>query len=343
MKDFLRLITPFFYGTEKSYARWAGLFLMFLTQSTIAFGYFFVQWNKRFFDALESKDSSRFFEESLVFLGLALAIVLINSMSRYYGQKYAFRWRIWMTQNALTTWLHDPKRGELEGSDQRIQEDLMRFTTIFERFFLDGLNSLLLIIMLIPLLFATASSLTVGNFNLAWTILFVAVGYTLLGILVSAKIANPLIQLEYDNQRLEAELRYNLVHVRDGAQKTSGFFDVILGKLQGNYYKTYNRQKYFNVWQKFYDQLSFMIPFVLLASNYLNGLITLGVLMQIKSIFSRIRNAMAYLLDHYAELTEMLAISKRLVEFYHAANITFPHQVTLDDDLAKQIKPNFNF
>lgn len=30
---------------------------------------------------------------------------------------------------------------------------------------------------------------------------------------------------------------------------------------------------------------------------------------------------MAYVLDHYTELTEMLAISKRLVEFYDAAKI----------------------
>jgi len=47
------------------------------------------------------------------------------------------------------------------------------------------------------------------------------------------------------------------------------------------------------------------------------------MLMQIRSTFSRIRNSMAYLLDHYTELTEMLAISKRLVEFYDLAQIKF--------------------
>jgi peptide/bleomycin uptake transporter len=75
------------------------------------------------------------------------------------------------------------------------------------------------------------------------------------------------------------------------------------------------------MWQKAYDQSFFLIPYALLASNYFSGLITLGMLMQIKSTFSRIRNSMAYILDHYAELAEMLAISKRLAEFYAAAKI----------------------
>lgn len=140
-------------------------------------------------------------------------------------------------------------------------------------------------------------------------------------MLVSAKIANPLINLEYQNQKLEAEFRYNLVHVKDGATKPHSFFKGLLHQLSNNYQLIYSRQKNFNLWQKAFDQFSFVIPYLLLAGSYFSGLLTLGMLMQIKSTFSRIRNSMAYLLDNYAELTELLAVSKRLIEFYKASDI----------------------
>jgi vitamin B12/bleomycin/antimicrobial peptide transport system ATP-binding/permease protein len=321
MKDFLRLIIPYFYGTDKKYARWCGLILLLLSQVSTSFGYLFIQWNRRFYDALEARNYSAFVREELIFAALAVIFVLSFSLTRYYGQQYALRWRMWMTNTALAKWLHDEKRGQLEGSDQRIQEDLMRFTMIFERFFLDCFNAVLLILLLTPMLFMQTKDLYILGLPLGFVIFGVSVFYTVLGMFISAKIANPLINLEYDNQKLEAEFRYNLVHVRDGATKSHGFFKSLLESISINYNKIYGRQKHFNLWHKAYDQFSFLIPFMLLATPFFGGFLTLGMLMQIRSTFSRVRNSMAYLLDHYTELTEMLAISKRLVEFYDAAQI----------------------
>lgn len=321
MKDFLKLVIPYFYGSEKRYARWMGLWLLVLSQASTAYGYLFIQWNRRFYDALELRDAMGFYKESGVFMLLVVFYVLTFSLTRYYGQQYALRWRMWMTNSALGKWLVDEDRGKLEGSDQRIQEDLMRFTTIFERFFLDCFNAILLIILFTPLLFIETRGLTLFGIQLGWVVFGSSIIYTLIGMVVSAKIANPLIQIEYNNQKLEAELRYNLVHVRDGAQIKHSFFTTLLQGITGNYGQMYKRQKHFNLWQKTYDQCSFLLPFVLIGPSYFSGLITFGALMQIKSTFSRIRNSMAYVLDHYTELTEMLAIAKRLVEFYSSAEI----------------------
>lgn len=321
MKDFFRLVTPFFYGSERKYARWAGLWLMVLSQCSTAYGYLFIQWNKRFWTALETRNGPDFFHECLIFLIIVVFYVLTFSLTRYCGQKYALRWRLWMTNSALGSWLHDPKRGELEGSDQRIQEDLMRFAIIFERFFLECVNAVLLILLFTPLLFTETNGLKLFGISQGWILFGASVLYTCIGMLISAKIANPLIKLEYDNQKLEAELRYNLVHVRDGEDKPQSFFSSLMEGISTNYYQIYGRQKNFNLWQKTYDQFSYLIPFLLIGASYFSGAITLGALMQVRSTFSRIRNSMAYLLDHYTELTEMLAISRRVVEFYAAANI----------------------
>jgi putative ATP-binding cassette transporter len=321
MKDFLKLVIPYFYGTDKKYARWGGILLLLLSQLSTSFGYFFIQWNRRFYDALEARNYAAFTREEVIFIGLALTNVLAFSLTRYYGQQYALRWRMWMTNSALAKWLKDENRGQLEGSDQRIQEDLMRFTLIFERFFLDCFNALLLILLLTPMLFIQTQELYIIGLPLGVVIFSVSVFYTMIGMFISAKIANPLIDLEYNNQKLEADFRYNLVHVRDGAVKTHTFFESMLESISINYNKIYGRQKHFNMWQKAYDQFSFLIPFMLLATPFFAGFLSLGMIMQIRSTFSRIRNSMAYVLDHYTELTEMLAISKRLVEFYDTAKI----------------------
>lgn len=342
MKDFLKLIIPYFYGSEKRYARWMGLLLVLLSQAATAYGYLFIQWNRRFYEAIETKNAAGFYKESAIFMAIVMFYVLTYSLTKYCGQKFALRWRMWMTNSALSKWLYDEKRGQLEGSDQRIQEDLMRFTTIFERFFLDCFNAVLLILLFTPLLFTETRSLTLFGIKMGWILIGASILYTAIGMFVSAKIANPLVQLEYNNQKLEAELRYELVHVRDGAKRNPSFFQVLLNGISGNYYQIYNRQKNFNLWQKFYDQVSFLLPFLLLSTSYFTGLITFASVMQIKSTFSRIRNSMAYLLDHYTELTEMLAISKRLVEFYQAANIDLRAEAIMESTVVGTQMPALN-
>lgn len=321
MKNFIHLIAPYFVSNKKHYARWGLLLLVLLSQCGTGFGYLFIQWNRRFYDALEAHNAKLFLQESMVFAGLAVAHVIVYSITKYFSQQYALKWRIWMTTAALVSWVHNPKRGDLEGSDQRIQEDLMRFTLLFEKFFLEFFNSLLLIILFIPLIFSATKMLYLGTLPLGWILIIVAIAYTGLGMYISAKIANPLVQLEYDNQKLEAEFRYNLVHVRDGASVGDSFFDTLLLGITDNYAKIYKCQRNFNIWQRIYDQFSVLIPFILLCSNFFAGALSLGMLMQLKSTFSRIRNSMAYLLDHYTEITEMVAIARRLVEFYNSVNL----------------------
>ncbi len=316
MKQFYRLIAPYFYGDNKSYARWGAVLLLLLTQVMTSFGYFFIQWNRRFYDALESRSYDLFIHEMFVFAGLAISFGIVSSLSRYYCQTYALRWRLWMTERALGHWLPLETRNQVEGSDQRIQEDLMRFTMIFEKFVLDFFNSIVLIIVFTPMLYAQTKNLYLFGYNLCWLLLLSAIIYTALGLLVASKIANPLIQSEYDNQKLEAEFRYNLVHARDGEKKSLGFFNNLLRPIANNYSAMYQRHKLFNMWQQVYNQLSFLVPFVLLGSNYFAGMMTLGMLMQAKSTFSRIRNSMAYLFDNYTQLTDIIAITKRLLEFY---------------------------
>ncbi len=315
MKNIYYLAKPFFVGEDKKYARMIGLALVIISLLKVYLGYLFTQWNRRFYDAIESKNWEQFKIEMMLFCVLALVFVFVFSFSRYLCQRYALRWRFWMTNHALKDWLSKGDR-ELEGVDQRIQEDLMRFTDIFERICLEMVNNVVLIICFTPFLFQITNNISFLGINIPGILFYVVVVYTLTGFIVSKIIGNPLIQLEYDSQKYEAAFRYKLVHAKDGELCDKNSFQPLIKPIIKNHITLYKRQKTFNFWQRSYDQLSFLIPFLILSPSYFSSVISLGIMMQAKSFFSRIRNAMAYILDHYVECMELLAISKRLVEFY---------------------------
>lgn len=331
MHSFLLLVRPYFYSEHKLYARWVGICLILLSQAMVGFSYFYTWWNKRFFDILENKDIDAFLVECLLFCIVGVFFSIVYSLSQYYGQQYALKWRIWMTNRALKLWSNHANRSTLEGSDQRIQEDLMRFTVIVERFFLECFNAFVTILFFTPILFNLTNNLEIANMNVSILLLMSAIVYTSIGMYGAFKMTFPLIKLEYDSQKYEAAFRYNLVHARDGAEVSSTSFLRLLSPIFKNYQAKYKKQRKFNLCLKMYTQFAYLIPFAILAPSYFSSIITLGSLMQIRMVFANIRRSMSYLLDHYTELNELQAISKRLLEFYnHLDEISASTETSLD-------------
>ena len=330
MRSFLLLVKPYFYSDHKRYARWMGIALIILSQTIVGFSYFYAWWNKRFFDVLETRNMEAFFQESILFCIVGIFWAFAYSSSIYYGQQYALKWRIWMTNRALKLWINSPKRAALEGSDQRIQEDLMRFTVIVERFFLEGFNAIVTIICFTYLLFKITSNLMMGNIPVSILLFFSIIIYTGIGMFFAIKMTRPLINIEYDNQKYEAAFRYNLVHARDGKSVSTTSFLRLLSPIFKNYKAKYDKQRQFSLCLKMYNQFSFLIPFVIMAPSYFTGILTIGTLMEIRIVFATIRRSMAYLLDHYTEFTELQAIAQRLLEFYtHLEEISVETEINL--------------
>jgi ABC-type long-subunit fatty acid transport system fused permease/ATPase subunit len=315
-----------------------GIFLVILSSSIVGFSYYYAWWNKKFFDILANRDFDVFFHECILFCLVSIFWALDLSSLFYYGQQYALNWRIWMTNKALNVWAYSSKRANLEGADQRIQEDLMRFTVIVERFFLEGFNAIITILVFTPILFKVTNNLSIGSIPVSIVILLSVIIYTGVGMYVGIKMTTPLIKLEYDSQKYEAAFRYNLVHAKDGKNISSISFLRLLSPIFKTYKAKYNKQRQFNLWLKIYNQFSFFIPFIILAPSYFSGSSTIGTLMEIRIIFAAIRSSMAYLLDHYTEFTELQAIAKRLFEFYnHLEEIAIERSTTNNNDQEKEI------
>ena len=315
IRNFSRIAHLFLTGSDGAYAKGYGFLLVLLTLAKVYCAYLFTSWNRRFYDTIGEKNFQGFLSEACFFVVLALVFVLLVSFTQYIYRLYTLRWRHWLTDRAIALWL-ERDRPNIEGVDQRIQEDLMLFTDRFETLALEMVNNTVILLIFIPSIFLQTQAVKVFGFSIPGLLFYVALAYTVFGFWVSKNIAGPLVELEYDSQKCEADLRFNLVKARIGKDCDQKLFRSIFSVISDNHISLYKKKRNFSFWQISYDQFSFLIPFMVLGHEYFNSAMTLGALMHIKSMFSRIRNAMAYFLDHYSEVTELMAITQRVSEFF---------------------------
>ncbi len=133
--------------------------------------------------------------------------------------------------------------------------------------------------------------------------------YTIIGTYIAAKIANPLINLNYINQVKEAAYRALLVYKTRFEQKKDLYEEVY-----SNNYNLFIKTKHLNYFQNFYNQITIIIPHLLLAKLYFGAIISFGVLMQMASGMVELINQGSYLINSFSDINKLLASRKRLKE-----------------------------
>src|ERR1051326_6577754 len=118
----LRLALPYFARSEE---RWrARLLLTVIVALTLGAVFVNVRlndWNRRFFEMLQNKDTPSFLSLILEFSILAAFYILIAVYRLYLRQMLQMRWRAWLTKQMVDRWLDDKVyyRLELERSEER--------------------------------------------------------------------------------------------------------------------------------------------------------------------------------------------------------------------------------
>ena len=128
----------------------------------------------------------------------------------WFTRIYGLRWRQAITFNYIPRWRN--VKEDIEGASQRIQEDCNRFSRIVETLGLQVVRALMTLIAFIPVLWNLSESVTIPFFSdisgsLVWTALTVSIG----GIIISWFVGYKLPGLEYNNQKIEAAFRKDLV------------------------------------------------------------------------------------------------------------------------------------
>ena len=191
-------------------------------------------WDRDFYDALEGRNVHEFPRLVLLFSALAFAFVSISVYNRYLRQMLGFRWRQWLTARYLQEWLggaafYRIERDHLtDNPDQRIAEDLDLFATTTLSLTLNLLSTLETLVWFSTVLWSTAGALAVmiggTPVRIPGYMLWAAVVYAIAGSLLTNKVGHPLVSINYQLQRVEADFRFGLIRVRENAEQIA-FYD----------------------------------------------------------------------------------------------------------------------
>ena len=271
----------------------------------------------RFFSQLISLDYIlNGFEGDLSFVVIAFPYIFLAIFTGWFTRIYGLRWREAMTFNYIPKW--QGVESEIEGASQRIQEDCNRFARIIESLGLQVIRALMTLIAFIPILWTLSDKVDIPILrdiegSLVWFTLIISLG----GIVISWFVGIKLPGLEYNNQRVEAAFRKDLVLGEDDKKnyaQTETLLELFTG-IRFNYHRLYLHYGYFDGWMTTYDQFMIIAPYLIMGPGLFTGLITLGVMVQVSNAFSRVHGGFALFLHNWTTITELRSIWKRLSEF----------------------------
>jgi len=329
------LAFPYF----RSRDRWPGRILLAsvigIELGLVAIEVLINQWNARFFNAIQDHNWDAFVGELLYFCVLAAIFITLAVYQLYLNQWLQIRWRRWMTVRYLGHWLDHSNhyRMQLLGDaadnpDQRIAEDIRMFV---ERTLYIGINVLSSIVSFasfIVILWGLSAMAPLHLFGADWSIpgylVWAALIYAILGTLLTHLIGRPLIGLNFNQQRFEADFRFNLVRTRENSEQIALLHGEDaeqtrlmdrFGSVVGNWLLIMTRTKRLTFLTAGYNQASVVFPYIVVSPAYFAGHIPLGVLTQTASAFNSVQRALSVFITVYREFAEWRAVIERLSGF----------------------------
>ncbi len=251
---------------------------------------------------------------------IALMVVLLPNIIflvflAFFTSHYIFRWRKAMTAYYMAYW---PSLRTTEGSAQRVQEDTMRFASIVEDLGTAFLGSLLTLVVFLPILWELSQAVTevpiIGPIpgSLVWVALVVAAFGTALLWGVGIRLPG----LNFENQKVEAALRKELVYGEDNTDRADApTFRGVWANVQKNYFRLYFHYTYFNLARYAYLQVAGYVPLLTLSPSILAGTITLGLYQQVQNAFGEVASSFQFFARAWTVIVELISIYQRLQRF----------------------------
>lgn len=213
---------------------------------------------------------------------------------------------------------HWQKLRNVEGAAQRVQEDTMRFAGIMEGLGSAFVSSIMTLIAFLPLLWTLSKEVTelplLGAID--GSLVFLALMSAMFGTVLLAIVGYRLPGLEFNNQKVEAAYRKELVYGEDHDDRAAPpTVQELFSGVRRNYFKLYFNYLYFNVFRYAYLQGANFIPLVALGPTFVAGAITFGIYQQISNAFNRVENSFQFLVNSWTTIVELMSIYKRLIAF----------------------------
>ncbi len=331
-RGFWTLFKGYWSSEEKWKAR--GL-LAFVIALNFAMVYLLVklnEWYNTFYNALQNYEADKFWYLVGEFSAIAFTYIVIAVYAIYLRQMLQIKWRTWMTQNYLSAWMSGQTYYKLQDAadnpDQRISEDISQFVNLSLGLLIGFLKQLTTLAAFGVVLWELSGSFTLNLGGMEIIIygymFWFSFIYSGVGTFLAHKVGRKLIGLNFDQQKYEADFRFNMMRVRENSESIAFYrgeaaemegFNLKFSAVIKNYWQLMRKTKHLNFYVNGYSQLAIIVPLIMAAPRYFSKEIQLGGLMQISSAFGRVQDALSYFVDSYDTIASLAAVINRLAGF----------------------------
>src|SRR6266852_1071121 len=335
LPDAWRMIRPYWFSEDRWPARALLLVVVALTLGLIYLSVLLNQWNNDFFSALQEKTSAMFRQQLIRVCWLVGVFIVLAVYQLYLNQMLEIRWRRWLTEHYLRAWLADGVyyrmqlvARETDNPDQRIAEDVQLLISHALALFIGGLRAVVTLATFVAILWGLSGRLTVSVGGLSLVLpgymVWVSLLYALGGTWLTDWVGRPLVRLNFDRQRYEADFRFSLVRFRENSEGVALYrgeadefrgFRELFEAVVRNWWGIMRRQKRLTTFTSGYSQGAWIVPSVVAAPRYFRGELGLGGLMQTVGAFNQVQDALSFFVVSYKEIADWCAVVERLAGF----------------------------
>ncbi|MGL5513184.1 MAG: ABC transporter ATP-binding protein/permease, partial [Sporomusa sp.] len=352
-----------YWFSEEKWSAW--LLLSSVIIFNLVFVYITVQinlWQRSFYDAIQSLNYTAFLEVIKLYVLLGVLLIVVKGYQVYVRMLLHMRWRRWLTERYLTLWLKKKSYYRLQlmagdiadNPDQRISEDIELFVMLTLRLSIDFLQDMVTVFSFVVILWNLSGVfyLSVGGREIPiyGYLVWLALAYAAAGTYWTFRIGRPLVRLEYDQQRYEADFRFSLVRVREYAESIalySGENNEKRNCLQhfnqivANFIKIIDVKKRLMWLTTGYSQASVVFSALIASPLYFRGQIHFGQMFQIIDAYNHVQTGFSFIIDSFTRLAQWRAVVNRLNNFLMFLETVHIEKVTHKEVVFRQQRTDF--
>lgn len=291
-------------------------------------------FSRDMFNALEAKDAAAFwYQLFVIFTPLAAVFVAIALTEVLLQNVLTIRWRAYLNTYYVGEWLGDGAHYRMQllgrgadNPDQRISEDLRKFVESTYSLSVGLMNQAATLVSFVAILWTISAGFTFPgtSVEVPGLLVWVCAGYAILGTWITHLIGRPLIALNFEQERVEANYRFSLARLREYTEQVALLSGEPaeregiarrFGQIVDNYMRIVIRLIKLNTFTSAYFQANVVVPYMLTAPYYFIGRISLGQMQQVVGAFSRVESALTYFITIYTTLADYKAVLDRLTTF----------------------------
>ena len=344
------LIGPYWASDDRWPARGLLIAVVALTLGMVYLTVLLNQWNNAFYGALQDKNLAAFRAQLLRVTYLIGIFIVLAVYQVYLNQMLEIRWRRWLTDRYLRAWLSDDAYyrmqllgRETDNPDQRIAEDVQQLAAHTLGLFTGGLRATVTLVTFVAILWGLSGTFTITLGGVTMSVpgymVWVAVLYAVFGTWLTDRLGRPLVRLNFDRQRYEADFRFSLVRFRENTEGVALYrgesdefrtFRQRFEDVVGNWWGIMRRQKRMTYFTSGYGLGAWIVPSIVAAPRYFRGELGLGGLMQTAQAFQQVQDALSFFVQSYKEIAAWRAVVERLTGFDQALSLVHALRSSLE-------------